>query len=112
MPFISTKTNVSISKEQETALKTEFGKAISLIGKSEAWLMLSFAGGSSLWFKGSDSPAAIAEVKLYGSASASAYDALTGKLTEIISRILGVPAGRIYVKYEEVRYWGLSGSNF
>ena len=112
MPFINTKTNVSISKEQETAHKTEFGKAISLIGKSEAWLMLSFEGGSSLWFKGSDAPAAIAEVKLYGRASSSAYNALTGKLTEIISNILGVPAGRIYVKYEEVENWGLGGSNF
>lgn len=112
MPFINTKTNVSISKEQETALKTEFGKAISLIGKSEAWLMLSFEGGSSLWFKGSDAPAAIAEVKLYGRASSSAYNSLTARLTEIISRELGVPAGRIYVKYEEVEYWGLGGSNF
>lgn len=111
MPFIDTKTNVSISKEQEDALKTEFGKAISLIGKSETWLMLSFESGS-LWFKGSDDAAAIAEVKLYGRASASAYNALTAKLTEIISRVLGVPAGRIYVKYEEVEYWGLGGSNF
>ena len=95
MPFISTKTNVSISKDQETALKTQFGSAISLIGKSEAWLMLDFQDDCKLWFKGSDSPAAIAEVKLYGRASAASYDALTAKLTEIISSVLGIPAGRI-----------------
>ena len=74
--------------------------------------MLGFEGDCGLWFKGSDAPAAIAEVKLYGRASSSAYNALTGKLTEIISDVLGVPAGRIYVKYEEVEYWGLGGSNF
>ena len=112
MPFISTKTNVSISKEQEKVLKTEFGKAISLIGKSEAWLMLSFDDNCKMYFKGSDEPCAIAEVKLYGRASSSAYDALTASLTKILANTLSVSPGRIYVKYEEVQYWGLAGSNF
>ncbi|MBQ1659869.1 MAG: hypothetical protein II059_08520 [Clostridia bacterium] len=112
MPFISTKTNVSISKEQETVLKTEFGKAISLIGKSEAWLMLSFDDECKMYFKGSEAPCAIAEVKLYGRANSSAYDALTASLTKILADTLSVSPDRIYVKYEEVQYWGLAGSNF
>lgn len=112
MPFISTKTNVSISKEQETVLKTGFGKAVSLIGKSEAWLMLSFDDNCKMYFKGSDAPCAITEVKLYGRAGSSAYDALTANITKLISETLSVSPDRIYVKYEEVQYWGLSGSNF
>lgn len=112
MPFISTKTNVNITKEQETVLKKEFGKAISLIGKSEAWLMLDFESGRRMYFKGDDSPCAIAEVKLYGSASPSAYNALTAKLTEILAAALSISPSRIYVKYEEVEYWGMGGYNF
>ena len=42
MPFINTKTNLPLSKEAETALKTSFGEAIGLIGKSEPWLMVQF----------------------------------------------------------------------
>jgi len=41
MPFIDTKTNVTITKEKEKELKERLGKAISIIpGKSESWLML------------------------------------------------------------------------
>ena len=112
MPFINTKVNVSISKEQEQTLKTQFGKAITLIGKSEAWLMLNFEDNAKLWFKGSDAPAALMEVSLYGRASASAYDNLTAKLTEILSSVLSITPTRIYVKYSEIEYWGMAGSNF
>ncbi|MBR4048892.1 MAG: hypothetical protein IKK09_00180 [Clostridia bacterium] len=113
MPFIQTKTNVSISKEQEMSLKTAFGKAIELIpGKSERWLMLGFSDNERMWFVGDDASLAYISVKLFGSASDSAYDALTAKLTEIVSSELGVSASRIYVKYEEIDHWGWNGSNF
>ena len=113
MPFIQTKTNVSISKEQEMSLKTAFGKAIELIpGKSERWLMLGFSDNERMWFVGDDAPLAYISVKLFGSASDSAYDALTANLTEIVSSELGVSASRIYVKYEEIDHWGWNGSNF
>ena len=45
MPFISTKTNVTVTKEKETQLKERLGQAISIIpGKSESWLMLAIEG--------------------------------------------------------------------
>ena len=45
MPFISTKTNVNVSKEKEVELKERLGQAISIIpGKSENWLMLAIEG--------------------------------------------------------------------
>ena len=113
MPFIQTKTNVSISKEQELSHKAAYGKAIELIpGKSERWLMLDFADNERMWFVGDDAPLAYLSVKLFGGASDSAYDALTAKLTETVSVELGVPASRIYIKYEEIDHWGWNGSNF
>ena len=113
MPFIQTKTNVSVSKEQEISLKAAFGKAIELIpGKSERWLMLSFSDNERMWFVGDDAPLAYLSVKLFGAASDGAYDALTAKLTEIVSAELDIPSSRIYVKYEEIDHWGWNGSNF
>ncbi len=114
MPFINTKTNTAITPERELSLKTQLGQAISIIrGKSEDWLMLNFEDNSHLYFKGDgDTPCALAEVKIYGSASSQEYNALTEKITEIISSELKISPSRIYVKYEEVEYWGYSGHNF
>ena len=55
---------------------------------------------SALWFKGSDAPAAMVEVSVYGSASASAYNALTAEVTDVLNLNLGIPSDRIYVMNE------------
>ncbi|PXV85671.1 macrophage migration inhibitory factor (MIF) [Lachnotalea glycerini] len=114
MPYISTKTNVEISKEKEIAMKERFGRAIELIpGKSENWLMCAFDGGQSMYFRGDGSNnIAFIEVKIFGKSTKEAYQALTKKITEIISEELLVSTDKIYVKYEEVSIWGWDGSNF
>lgn len=113
MPFINTKTNVSISKEQQVLLKEEFGNAITLLGKSENWLMLSFEDNKNLWFQGkNDKPLAMVEIALYGKANNSQYDAMTEKVCQIINGVLGISQDCIYVKYEEVDHWGYNGFNF
>ena len=54
MPFISTRTTVSIDSEKEKALN-KAGKAIELIpGKTENWLMLSFQDKLPMYFKGTN----------------------------------------------------------
>lgn len=114
MPYISTKTNVTISKDKEKVIKTKLGKAIELIpGKSENWLMLAFEDQCSLYFKGnSDQPIAFVEVKLFGSSNASAYGKLTTEITTILKEELEIAPNQIYVKYEEVQNWGWNGNNF
>ena len=114
MPFIQTTTNVSITKEKETVLKSRFGKAIECIpGKSESWLMLAFADERPMYFKGEgDKPAAMLEVKIYGSASSADYERLTGELTGIVQEELGVQPNRIYITYQEIGEWGWNGGNF
>jgi phenylpyruvate tautomerase PptA (4-oxalocrotonate tautomerase family) len=114
MPYISTKTNVEISKEKEVTIKEKLGKAIALIpGKSENWLMCAFEDQVSMFFKGDgDCNIAFIEVKIFGKSTSDAYLALTKKITEIISEELSVEADKIYVKYEEVSVWGWNGMNF
>lgn len=114
MPYISTKTNVEISKEKEEILKKKFGQAIELLpGKTETFLMLSFEENANLWFGGNNNmPIAYIEVKIFGKSAKIHYDALTASICEIINEELGVRQDKIYVKYEEVEYWGWNGRNF
>ncbi len=112
MPFINCKLNINITKQQETELKEEFGKAISLIpGKSESWLMVNIEPKCSLYFRGSsDKPIAYISVMVYGKPNPAAYDALTARLNTILSRIAGIE--EMYVSYSETSNFGYNGSNF
>ncbi len=112
MPYINVKTNAAVPAEKAQSIKSSLGQAITAIpGKSETWLMVGIEPEQMLWFQGSDAPAAIVDVTIYGSASASAYDAMTGKVTAILSGELGIAPNRIYVKYAETEYWGWNGAN-
>lgn len=114
MPFIETKTNLSISPAQEKELKTRLGKAIETIpGKSESWLMLNFQDCCRLHFKGdNETPAAFVEVKIFGGASREVYEKMTGVISDILQAVLGIGPDRIYVKYEACENWGWNGGNF
>lgn len=113
MPYIETTANIAIPSVKEKAIKERMGKAIELIpGKSERWLMLSFRGGASMYFQGSDAPCAICHVKLFGAGTEDAYSKLTAALSDILREELSLDASRIYVTYEEIGTWGWNGGNF
>ncbi len=114
MPFINSKVNVTISKENEDILKAKLGKAIELIpGKSESWLMLNFEDNCRMYFKGDNSnKLAFVEVKIYGGENKAAFDSLTAKICEIFNEVLAIAPENVYVKYETVANWGWNGGNF
>ena len=113
MPFIEAKTSASITTAQMESIKQKLSKAISVIpGKSESVLMLNIVGDCHLYFAGTNSePAAMVEVKVFGSSAPSAYQKMTEEVTKVLNSELGIPAGRIFVKYEEAKYWGWNGNN-
>lgn len=113
MPFINTKYTAEITPQQEEALKTALGKAITILGKSEQWLMLGFEQNCSLYFQGQKSEKiAFVEVSLLGDADSSAYKELTVEICRQYGDILGVPGDKIYVKYSPTATWGWNGMNF
>lgn len=113
MPFISAKTNRTLSEGEKIALKEKLGEAIAIIpGKSERWLMISFEDGLTMSFAGDMSATAMIDVELFGSTTEAAYAKLTAEITRIVSEVAGIPENRIYVKYREVDVWGYSGENF
>lgn len=113
MPFINIKTNRAVSSEKEIAIKSALGQAITTIpGKSEAWLMVGIEPEYTLYFKGTNEPAAMVEVSVYGQANPSAFNSLTEKLCAVLNEQLDIDPSRIYVKYTATTDWGWNGSNF
>ena len=72
MPFIDSKVTISLSEEKKEALKTELGKAISILNKPESYLMLGFEDNYDLYMGGKKlDKGAYVSVSLFGSASSA-----------------------------------------
>ncbi|MDR3344732.1 MAG: hypothetical protein LBT21_03970 [Oscillospiraceae bacterium] len=112
MPYIETVTNQTIDDETAESLKTALGEAVTLIGKTESWLQLSFRSDATMYFRGQAVPQVYARVALLGAAGAGAYEKMSARLCEIYGEQLGVPPESVYIQYEEARVWGWNGGNF
>ena len=113
MPYIQTRTNTEINEEQRNEIKRRLGEAISILGKSESWLMVEFVPNCNLYFKGDKTnPIAYVDVKLYGSSDPSSYNNMTKEITGILTETLGISPANIYISYGEYANWGWNGNNF
>ena len=113
MPFIDSRVTVKVSDQQKEELKTELGRLIATLNKSETYLMVGIEDACDLWLGGKklDKGAYVA-VSLYGDAPKEAYDTLTGQIFDLLSNKLGIPGNAVYVTYHPVNDWGWNGKNF
>lgn len=113
MPFIDSKVSIRLTDQQKDEIKTELGRLIATLNKSETYLMVGIEDGYDLWLGGKklDKGAYVA-VSLYGDAPAECYDRLTGQICEMLSERLGIPGSAVYVTYHPVSDWGWNGKNF
>lgn len=113
MPFIDSKITVPVTKDKKEAIKARLGQAISTLHKTEHYLMVGIESDYDLWLAGKKlEKGAYVSVSLYGSASPSDYDRMTGEICEILEEELGIPGSSVYVTYHPVPDWGWNGSNF
>ena len=113
MPFIDSRITVKVSDQQKEEIKTELGKLITTLKKSETYLMVGIEDACDLWLGGRKlEKGAYVAVSLYGSAPKEAYDRLTGQICDLLSAKLGIPGNAVYVTYHPVSDWGWNGSNF
>ena len=114
MPFINAKISKTITKEQETQIKTLLGEAITTIpGKSENWLMVGLEPEYTLYFRGDNTdPIAFVEVSVFGGENKAAFEKLTARICDIFQQVLSIAPDHVYVKYEAVSNWGWNGGNF
>ena len=113
MPMIKVETTVSLSEEKRDVLKAELGKAISIMGKPESYLMINLVDNQDLYFGGNKlDKGAFVEVKVLGNVDAGQSDKMTAKVCEILNAQLGIPGDAVYVAYFGTSNWGWNGSNF
>ena len=113
MPFIDSKIAGKVSDAQKENIKTRFGKAVGLLNKSEAYLMVGFEDNYDLYMGGKKlDKGAYVSVSLFGAASSSAYEKMTGEICQILSDELDISGNAVYVTYHSVNDWGWNGSNF
>ena len=113
MPFIDSKVTVSVTEEQKEKIKSELGKAITTLHKTETYLMVGIEDDYDLWMAGNKlDKGAYVSVSLFGNASASDYDNMTAKICKIYEQELGIPSNAIYVTYDPIADWGWNGHNF
>ncbi len=113
MPFIDSKITVPLTAEEKEKIKTELGKAITTLHKTETYLMVGIEDNYDLWLAGKKlEKGAYVSVCLYGSAVPEDYDKLTAQICDLYAKELGIPGDAIYVSYHPVSDWGWNGSNF
>lgn len=112
MPFIDSKITLPVTPEKRETVKSELGKAVSIINKSESFLMVGIEDNYDLYMAGKKlDKGAYVSVSLFGSASSDAYNRMTAEICRIYERELGIPGNAVYVTYQGVKDWGWNGQN-
>ncbi len=112
MPFIDCKITKQLTDDEKDEIKTQLGRAVSIIHKPECYLMVGIADGYTLYMAGARvRSGAYVSVSLYGAVNAKAYDALTAEICKILQKY-GVEGAHTYVTYHEIENWGYNGGNF
>ncbi len=113
MPMINSKITLSVPQEKRDVLKSEIGKAISVMGKPESYLMLGFEDNYDLYFGGKKlEKGAFISVEVLGEVNAADSQKMSAKLCEIFQKELGIPGDKIYITYSGYKNWGWNGTNF
>ena len=113
MPFIDSKVTVKLTEEKKNSVKTRLGQAISILHKSETYLMVGFEDEYDLYMSGKRlEKGAYVSVSLFGNASSDDYEKMTGAICDILQEELGIPGEHVYVTYHGVNDWGWNGRNF
>ena len=113
MPFIDCKFSQKLTDEKKEKIKTELGKAVSILSKPESYLMVGICDGYDLYFAGNKLVnGAYVSVSLFGSAKSSAYEKMTETLCSVLESELNINGKNVYITYHGVNDWGWNGGNF
>ncbi|MBQ2080916.1 MAG: hypothetical protein II461_04055 [Treponema sp.] len=113
MPFINSKLTVKVDDAKRNSLKSEFGKAISNLGKPESYLMINIEDGCDLYLGGKKlDKGAYVSVQVFGRLAAPQTEKMTGAICDILKNELDIPGDAVYVTYQGIENWGWNGGNF
>ena len=114
MPFFMSKTNVSISDEQEKNLYFGLAQVVRKnFGYGEEYILAEFADNCRLYLRGKKSePIVYIEVKVFGNENHIGYKDFSRDITQVFSMVLKVPPRNIYIKFEDIVAFGVDGELF
>ena len=114
MPFFMTKTNLSISEEQEKNLKFGLAQVVRKnFGYGEEYILAEFADNCKLYLRGDKNiPIAYIEVKVFGNENHIGYKDFSKDVTQVFNAILKIPPRNIYIKFEDITAFGVGGELF
>lgn len=113
MPFIDAKVTTSLTPEKEEAIKAKLGQAITLLNKTETYLMVGFEDDYDLFFGGEKlEKGAFVSVRVFGDINPAASENMTKEICNILQEELNIPADKVYVTYQGIHDWGWNGKNF
>lgn len=113
MPFIDSKISFKVSDEKKETLKAKLGATMSILHKSESYLMVGINDNYDLWMGGNKlEKGAYVAVSLLGNASSADYEKMTAEICDIFHNELNIAGSSVYVTYHPIADWGWNGSNF
>ena len=113
MPFIDVKTTLNLTDTEKENLKTELGKTMEILGKSETYLMVGIQDNYTLFMGGQHlSKGAYVEFSLLGNSSSEDYKKVSKAICDMFESLLSVPAECVYITYHPIKDWGWNGTNF
>jgi phenylpyruvate tautomerase PptA (4-oxalocrotonate tautomerase family) len=115
MPFVDAKITVPVSNAERDAIKSGLGKAVSVFGKGESYLMVGIDDDYSLWLGGNKlARGAFVSVSLIGDMSDDSCREFTRKICDLLRNELGIPGDCVYVTYHPMMRtrWGWNGDTF
>ena len=93
MPFIDTKVTMKLSDSPKENLKAKLGKAISVMNKSETYLMVGILDGYDLFLGGKKlEKGAFISVQVLGNVDQAQSNKMTAEICKTVNEELGIPA--------------------
>ena len=113
MPYIDVKLSKKITDAEKEKLKTELGKSIKIMRKSESYLMVGICDNYYLYFAGNKlENGAFVAISVFGGVDPNCSESMTCAVCDILNKQFGIVGSDVYVTYSGIANWGWNGNNF
>eukprot|EP00243_Klebsormidium_subtile_P013794 TRINITY_DN935_c0_g1_i1.p1 TRINITY_DN935_c0_g1~~TRINITY_DN935_c0_g1_i1.p1 ORF type:complete len:116 (-),score=26.30 TRINITY_DN935_c0_g1_i1:205-552(-) len=115
MPTLKLQTNVPGDTVTTSDFLKEASKAVAkIIGKPEAYVLVTLQTGVPTTFAGTEEPAAYGEIISIGGLNPDVNRKLSGAIAELLQKLFNIPANRYYIKFSDVARpdFGWNGGTF
>jgi len=114
MPLLKIQTNQPLSQADARSLAAKSSRMVAeLLGKPEAYVMVSVETNAAMQFAGTEEPLAYLELKSIGLPKTITSPA-SRALCDLVTAETGIATNRIYIEFTDAPHnmWGWNGDTF